>query len=326
MAVRRKAILLQSAGNLMTETTPPALRLPISIDHSRRWRLLPAMEIVVLAIGALLPFVLADYLTIYATRVLILCLFALSFDLVWGYAGIMSFGQAVFFGSAGYGVALIARDIGVTSMLIVLPAGILIGFTFALLLGGFLLLAIAGWVLGRWPAKGFASAIAAAVGLLAIALPIYAAQEYGNVTAAVANARAVKGALSWEPFTPQLVEAYRAQGKPVFVDFTASWCLSCQVNERVVLNREDVQKRLRDSGIALVRADWTRHDEVIAQTLASLGRSGVPTYVLYSGTAGEAPQILPEVLTTGIIFDALDGLKQTKQAGVSQAKARAGLQ
>lgn len=98
------------------------------------------MEIVVLAISALLPLVLADYLTIYATRVLILCLFALSFDLVWGYAGIMSFGQAVFFGSAGYGVALIARDIGVTSMLVILPAGILIGFTFALLLGGFLLL------------------------------------------------------------------------------------------------------------------------------------------------------------------------------------------
>ena len=96
------------------------------------------MEIVVLAISVVLPFVLQDYLTIYATRVLILCLFALSFDLVWGYAEIMSFGQAVFFGSAGYGVALIARDIGVTSMLIVLPAGILIGFTFALLLGGLL--------------------------------------------------------------------------------------------------------------------------------------------------------------------------------------------
>ena len=78
-------------------------------------------EVAVLAIASLLPLVLQDYLTIYATRVLILCLFALSFDLVWGYAGIMSFGQAVFFGSAGYGVALIARDLGVTSMLIVLP-------------------------------------------------------------------------------------------------------------------------------------------------------------------------------------------------------------
>src|SRR6202161_1359776 len=124
----------------MTETTPPALRLPISIDRSRRWRLLPIMEIVVLAVALLAPFVLQDYLTIFATRVLILCLFALSFDLVWGYSGIMSFGQALFFGLAGYGVALIARDLGVTSMLIVLPAGLLIGLTFALLLGGFLLL------------------------------------------------------------------------------------------------------------------------------------------------------------------------------------------
>ncbi len=93
-----------------------------------------------LAIGTLLPLVLQDYLTIYATRVLILCLFALSFDLVWGYAGIMSFGQAVFFGGAGYGVALIARDLDVSSIFIILPAGLLIGFALALLLGGFLLL------------------------------------------------------------------------------------------------------------------------------------------------------------------------------------------
>jgi len=124
----------------MTETTPAVLRLNLRVRRFRQWRLLPLMEVVVLTIGVLLPLVLQDYLTIYATRVLILCLFALSFDLVWGYAGIMSFGQAVFFGSAGYGVALIARDLGVTSMLLVLPAGILIGFTFALLLGGFLLL------------------------------------------------------------------------------------------------------------------------------------------------------------------------------------------
>jgi branched-chain amino acid transport system permease protein len=124
----------------MTEATPIELRLPVRVGRSRRWQALPVMEAAVLAIAVLLPLVLQDYLTIYATRVLILCLFALSFDLVWGYAGIMSFGQAVFFGSAGYGVALIARDLGVTSMLIVLPAGLLIGLTFALLLGGFLLL------------------------------------------------------------------------------------------------------------------------------------------------------------------------------------------
>jgi branched-chain amino acid transport system permease protein len=131
----------------MTEMTPlSAVSLTRGISASRQWRVLPMIEIAVLVIGLLLPLVLQDYLTVYATRVLILCLFALSFDLVWGYAGIMSFGQAVFFGSAGYGVALLARDLGITSILLVLPAGLLIGFAFALLLGGFLLL-------GRHPAS-----------------------------------------------------------------------------------------------------------------------------------------------------------------------------
>lgn len=180
------------------------------------------------------------------------------------------------------------------------------------LLGGFLLLAIAAWVLGRWPAKGLASSIAVIVGILAIALPIYAARKYGSVSAATETS-SVDGPSSWQPFKPELIEAYRAQGKPVLIDFTANWCLSCQVNERVVLDREDVQKRLHDSGIALVRADWTRHDETIAQALASLGRSGVPTYVLYSGVAGDPPKILPEVLTTAIIYGALDEIKESQK-------------
>ncbi|MBC7577371.1 MAG: branched-chain amino acid ABC transporter permease [Tardiphaga sp.] len=124
----------------MTETATPLAAPGQPRSGWRRAQLLPTVELIVLAIGLLLPWVLQDYLTVYATRVLILCLFALSFDLVWGYAGIMSFGQALFFGSAGYGVALIARDLGTTSLVLVLPAGLLIGLTFALLLGGFLLL------------------------------------------------------------------------------------------------------------------------------------------------------------------------------------------
>ena len=111
-----------------------------------RRKVLPILELAVLVIALLLPFVLKDYLTVFATRVIILALFALSFDLVWGYAGIMSFGQALFFGSAGYGVALLARDLDTTAIFLVLPAGMLIGLAFAVLLGGFLLL-------GRYPAS-----------------------------------------------------------------------------------------------------------------------------------------------------------------------------
>ncbi|WP_454631311.1 branched-chain amino acid ABC transporter permease [Bradyrhizobium cenepequi] len=103
-------------------------------------RVLPIVEIVVLLVAVFLPLVLQDYLTVFATRVIILALFALSFDLVWGYAGIMSFGQALFFGSAGYGVALLARDLNITAILLVLPAAMLIGLVFSLLLGAFLLL------------------------------------------------------------------------------------------------------------------------------------------------------------------------------------------
>jgi thiol:disulfide interchange protein DsbD len=110
----------------------------------------------------------------------------------------------------------------------------------------------------------------------------------------------------WEPYSRNAIEQYRAQGRPVFVDFTARWCLSCQVNERVVLDRGDVRRRLRDSGIVLVRADWTKHDESIASALTELGRSGVPTYVFY--LPGRPALVLPEVLTPGVVLGALDQL------------------
>ena len=130
----------------MTETTQTNGLIISSKAGARRWQVLPIAELVVLAIALILPAVVQDYLTVFATRVLILCLFALSFDLVWGFAGIMSFGQALLFGVAGYAVAVMARDLGVTSIFIALPAGVLIGLAVALLFGGFLLL-------GRNPAS-----------------------------------------------------------------------------------------------------------------------------------------------------------------------------
>jgi thiol:disulfide interchange protein len=188
------------------------------------------------------------------------------------------------------------------------------------LLGAFLLLGVAGWILGRWPAKRVPTLVAAVVLLLAIALPVYAARHFGAVSTASRGSTA--GAVQWEPFTPELVEKYRAQGKPVFVDFTASWCLSCQVNERVVLDRADVQDRLRTSGVALIRADWTRHDDVIAQALEKLGRSGVPTYALYPAAQDAPPELLPEVLTPGIVLDALTALGTQKTAQTPTAAAQ----
>ncbi len=172
------------------------------------------------------------------------------------------------------------------------------------LLAGFLLLGIAGAVLGRYPARRPAVLAAALVLLLAVGLPVYAVQTVGAPLGLPATA----SGNDWKPFTADAVAAYRAQGKPVFVDFTASWCLSCQVNERVVLDRADVQDRLRKSGVVLLKADWTRHDASIGDALAALGRSGIPTYALYPAAPDAAPKLLPEVLTTGSVYSALDGL------------------
>jgi thiol:disulfide interchange protein DsbD len=169
------------------------------------------------------------------------------------------------------------------------------------LLAAFLLLAIAGWILGRWPARRVASVFAVSVIVLAVATPLYALWRF---PAADDKSERVSAA-GWEPYDRAVIEQYRSQGKPVFVDFTARWCLSCQVNERVVLNRADVRRSLKDSGIVLVRADWTKHDEKIASALGELGRSGVPTYVVYR--PGRSPLVLPEVLTPGIVLDALKG-------------------
>ncbi|MES2220387.1 MAG: thioredoxin family protein [Acidobacteriota bacterium] len=176
----------------------------------------------------------------------------------------------------------------------------------AALLAGMLLTAIAGWTLGRWPTKGFSTVSAIVLLAAAIALPCFAAKALPVVT--TTSEPAAKG-LAWQPFSPERLAAARAAGKPVFVDFSAAWCLSCQVNERVVLDRSDVEDAFRKSGVVMMRADWTNHDDTITAALAQLGRSGVPTYALYSGGPQSAPRLLPEVLTTGIVMDALKTLQ-----------------
>ncbi|HEY1896196.1 MAG TPA: thioredoxin family protein [Terracidiphilus sp.] len=172
----------------------------------------------------------------------------------------------------------------------------------AALLAGFLLIAIAGWFLGRWPAQRWSTIMAAFILAGFVALSTWAPK---NLAAAAPSSSARSG--EWEPWSAETVSRYQSQGRPVFVDFTASWCLSCQVNERVALTTPEVRKAFADANVALLRADWTQHDEAIAQTLASLGRNGVPVYALY--VPGEAsPRLLPEVLTPGIVTDALNRL------------------
>ncbi len=179
----------------------------------------------------------------------------------------------------------------------------------AALLAGMLVAAIAGWVLGHWPAKWGATVVATLLLIAAVALPSFAARQFRGSAKAVGEISSSGGA--WQPFSPQQLAADRAQGKAVFIDFSAAWCLSCQVNERLVLDRPDIEAAFRKSGVVTMRADWTNHDDTITEALRQLGRSGVPTYALYSGPPDAVPILLPEVLTTGIVLDALKPL-QTK--------------
>ena len=166
------------------------------------------------------------------------------------------------------------------------------------LLLGFLLLAIAGWALGRWPAR-WGSAIAAMVLIaLAIAVPLRKPKV---------------DTLTWQPWTPASLAAARASGHPVFVDFTAAWCLSCQVNERAVLRSSDVVAQLNAQHVELLKADWTNYDAAITAALSSVGRSGVPTYVLYPPGEKSNPDVLPELLTKDTVLKAID--KDSKTPG-----------
>jgi thiol:disulfide interchange protein/DsbC/DsbD-like thiol-disulfide interchange protein len=187
----------------------------------------------------------------------------------------------------------------------------------AAVLGSLLLLAIAGWFLGRWPSKRWATGIATCFIAVVIGLCIVAP---GKLAVVGARSMAAQTHLTWEPWSAEAVSRYEAQGRPVFVDFTAGWCLSCQVNERVALSRPEVQKAFGDANVALLRADWTQHDEAIGQALARLGRSGVPAYALY--VPGESsPRLLPEVLTPGIVTDALVKLpRPSTQAASNSSK------
>jgi len=179
----------------------------------------------------------------------------------------------------------------------------------AALLALFLLLAIAGWFLGRWPAKRWSTVVAAVVLVAVVGAGVIASRTL--VTAKFSPDRVLIMRLApgsyWETWSADAVEHALAAGQPVFVDFTASWCLSCQVNERVALDQPEVMQAFAGHGVALFRADWTREDPTITEALAALGRSGVPVYALY--TPGQTdPQLLPQVLTPGIVVDALSKL------------------
>ncbi len=171
--------------------------------------------------------------------------------------------------------------------------------------GAFLLcLGVACWIKGNFvtienspAARGVALAV-----MLAVAGAGFALFIPGKAVAApkAAADSAAAGALSF----PEQLEKSRRSGKPVFVDFTANWCINCKYNEHFVLDSDAVKDAFAKSGVILLKADWTNGDPEITKVLQGFGRAGVPVYAFYApGSA--SPVILPEILTQQAVLDNL---------------------
>jgi thiol:disulfide interchange protein len=178
----------------------------------------------------------------------------------------------------------------------------------ARLFAGALALALAAWLFGlsqhgRAEGRGGRVAMILSLASAAACIAVVAAGPQAVADAKSAAAQPSAGALASEPFSPDRLAALRAQGRPVLVNFTAAWCVTCQVNERIAFSSASVADAFKRTGAAYLVADWTNRDPVIAKALADQGRIGVPLYLVYNGPG--APRVLPQLLTPDIVAAAI---------------------
>jgi thiol:disulfide interchange protein DsbD len=173
-----------------------------------------------------------------------------------------------------------------------------LGALFGLVLVGF-----AVWIYGRTRlAAPLSRRLGIGLAAAGTAAAIFLAASVTKTEAGAANA-APPGRLAYEPFTAQRFSTLEATGNPVFVNLTASWCITCLINERVALDSAAVRQAFAARGIVALKGDWTTQNPEITALLQQFGRSGVPLYLLYGGK-GE-PVILPQILTPASVLDAL---------------------
>ena len=173
-----------------------------------------------------------------------------------------------------------------------------------LLLGGLLLLAMVAWT------SRFKTALARTVQLIGVGVlvwgGIHMVQTLRQLEAPSPTNAADGPSAMWQAWSPIALQNALAQGRTVFVDYTAAWCVTCQINKQTTLNHPELLADFAAQHVSLLRADWTRRDPAISRALADLGRNGVPVYVLYA--PDRAPTVLSELLSVAQVQQALASL------------------
>ena len=196
------------------------------------------------------------------------------------------------------------------------PMGVLV------VLAGMGLLALAAWLRTvsrfaspRWQWTGAGAALLSVLAAVALVPTLSAAggdalegaSPGSPSSSTIPGAKTAGVAVDHEPYSPERLAQLRAQGKPVFVNLTASWCITCLVNERVALSTDEVRDAFARQGVTYLKGDWTRQDPRITELLRRHDRSGVPLYLFYPAGTGSDAQVLPQLLTPGIVTAALRG-------------------
>ena len=174
-------------------------------------------------------------------------------------------------------------------------------------LAGAILIAFAAWAYQKSKSSAAGGRAAALVtATLAVLLAIFLPVRFADVAAAASgSAVGAPAADGWQPYDAAQVAKLNASGKPLLVNFTASWCLTCLVNERNAFTDSAVQEVFRNKGVTLMKGDWTNRNPAITRALAAFGRAGVPLYVVYNSKPGSSePVILPQLLTPSAVQSA----------------------
>jgi thiol:disulfide interchange protein DsbD len=174
------------------------------------------------------------------------------------------------------------------------------------------------WVAGRQTSVTAMAVLLCGMLALALGLWLWRYRPWGRLAGGLALLAAVmlipspaleqgpKNAGGEEGWSQQRLEALLDAGQPVFVNVTADWCITCIANERSTLSSTAVEDTMVAMNMAYIVVDWTDYDPNIAGFLARFGRNGVPLYLVYSGQPGSEPEVLPQLLTPGIVLDALE--------------------